>query len=156
MSGKTRQALVIIIAALLLVGAAIIGYVSSMGTPDPYYESALRIEAEFGEYVDVTYIGKERESKALVVVVVRKKVFDGPTDPMFAAFEKMLTEEFRKLIVDEVELDLFVIHDNLNEGYVIGFDAQGLKNGKTLTEAVMASTPISGTPKQEYLVWMDK
>ena len=155
MKHNFRQIGAALLAIAMLAGAGYVIFKLS-DSNNPYKAAAERIEAEFGEYVDVTYIGKERESKALVVVVVRKKVFDGQTDPMFATFEKMLTEEFRKLIVDEVELDLFVIHDNLNEGYVIGFDAQGLKNGKTLTEAVMASTPISGTPKQEYLVWMDK
>ena len=156
MSAKVRQVLAFITALMLAAGVGTLIHFLS-GRSDLYKAAAERIDAEFGEYIDVTYIGKPPETpEALVVVVVQKKLFESSTDPLFVAFDDLLSKEIRALINDEVEVDLYILNEDLDGGYVVGFDAQGLKNGKTLNETVMASTSISGTPEPEFLVWMDK
>ena len=158
MSGKFRQALLII--GLLGFATAVVYGASRLNQSDDlYYAAALAIEKDFSEYVDITYIGRietEDGSNPLIVVVISKKIFKSAEDPAFVAFDKKLTEELRKLITDEVEVDLFIHDPDFTEGYAVGFDAQGIKNGATLDESVMASTPVSGSPKPEYLIWMDK
>lgn len=158
MSGRAKQIIVTILLVLAVGAVGYVVYVHGGAPPDPYFEAAQAIEEEFGEYVDITYIGNPPESpNTLVVIIVQKGLFESPTDPLFVAFDALLSSELRALIKDEVELDMFILNADLDGGYVVGFDAQGLKGGKTLNETVMASTPISGTPKADpYLKWLDE
>lgn len=161
---NTRK-LLAVLAILGVVAGLVVGAVllvrANMHLWDPYYRAALEIEDAYGDYVDVTYIGPvESKTDVLVYVIIITAQFPGADSSEWIGYDAMVGRVLGSLVKDEKIVTYVMLLPGASgpqATMLAEFDAQALKAGASMTDALQAVYPLSGTLKADpYLKWVDK